>query len=486
LPEGLSKPADSCRLRCRKIIPLEIGMYVRYSEYNIKRTNVPYFGKANERGQPSMQGGIIHHRKTDAPQPERIILLIDGQSFYASIEKAAHPELRDQPVAIGDPARASGIVLAACPKAKEFGVTTAERVNQARAKCPQLVVVRPRMQTYISVSLAITQIFESFTDQVEPYSIDEQFLDVTGSLGSFQSAEELARYIQTQVLLSTGVWSRVGIGPTKVLAKMATDNFAKKRDEGIFRLDYSNLEKELWTKPVHQLFMVASRMTRHFIRMGLPLIGDIARLELAEFKRRMRYEMGKQSDIQAEYYWQTARGIDPSPVKQGIRTSRLKSINHGKALRSSLYGHLEDIEVVLLELVVEVCRRSRRHGCMGSVVAVGAVETDGERSSWFNRQMTLPEPSSLTHEIAAAAHKLFVEHWSGLPVSRLNVTLTQLTDDSVLQLTLFEDRPAIYRRERATDEIKDRYGSGAIMRASSLLESGVARERAEQIGGHFK
>jgi len=417
--------------------------------------------------------------------PERTIFLVDGQSFYASIEKAAHPEYRNKPVVVGDPERRAGIILAACPLAKERGVIAAERIFQARAKCPDLVVIRPRMQRYITISLLMTEIFESFSDQVEPYSIDEQFVDVTGSIGSYGSAEEIAQFIQHHVRLSTGVWSRIGIGPSKILAKMATDNFAKRLPEGIFRLDYSNIEEQLWPLPVHQMFMVASRMAVHFQRMGLPTIGDVARLELAELKRRMRWEMGKQSDIQAEYYWQTARGIDPSPVERTIRGA-LKSVSHGKALKAGQYRKLEDLEVVLLELIIEICRRARRLGYQGRVVAVGASESDGERKSGFHRQMTLPEPTSLTREVAAAAYKLFASYWQGMSVTRLHVVLTELTDDSACQLTLFENRAVEYDIERATDGIKDRYGSDAIMRASSLLEVGVARERAAQIGGHYK
>lgn len=411
--------------------------------------------------------------------------MVDGESFYASIEKAAHPEYRNRPIVVGDPERRAGIILAACPMAKKRGVITAERIFQARAKCPDLVVIRPRMQRYITISLLMTEIFESVSDLVEPYSIDEQFVDVTGSIGGYGSAEEIARYLQHYVQLSTGVWSRIGIGPSKILAKMATDNFAKTNESGIFKLDYDNIEKELWPLPVRRMFMVASRMAVHFQRMGLPTIGDIARLELADFKRRMRYEMGKQSDIQAEYYWQTARGIDPSPVERTIRGA-LKSVSHGKALKAGQYRKMEDLEVVLLELVIEICRRARRLGYQGRVVSVGASETDGERKSGFHRQMMLPEPTSLTREVAAAAHKLFVNHWEGMPVTRLHVVLTELTDDSAYQLTLFENRAAEYDIERVTDGIKDRYGSDAIMRASSLLEAAVARERAAQIGGHYK
>lgn len=416
---------------------------------------------------------------------ERVIFLIDCQSFYASVEKAARPDLKQMPVAIGDPERPSGIILAACPIAKSQGVTTAERVFQARRKCPELVVIRPRMRMYIKLSLFITKIYETYTDQVEPFSIDEQFLDVTGTLHKYGTVEELAQNIQNRVLVSTGVWTRVGIGPTKILAKTATDNFAKKRPEGIFRLGYDNLEQELWPLPIHQMYMVAGRMTRHFMRMGIQTIGDLARLELADFKRRMRYEMGKQSDIKAEYYWQVARGIDPSMVKAGIRPSQHKSISHGKTLRASLYRKLEDIEVVLLELVVEVCRRARKYGVMGQVVFVGAAETDGERGSTFGRQLTLPQPTSLTHEVADAVQTLFRRYWSGLPVGHLTIALDQLTADDTYQLTLFDNRPKLYAMERTIDQIKDRYGSDAILRASSLFEAGVARERAGQIGGHY-
>ncbi|MNI18437.1 DNA polymerase IV [compost metagenome] len=417
---------------------------------------------------------------------DRVILLSDCQAFYASVEKAAHPEYRDRPVAVGDPSRMNGIVLAACPVAKAQGVTTASRVGEALAKCPELIVIRPRMGTYIKVSLLISEIYRTYTDLVEPYSIDEQFLDVTGSLAYFGgSLKDMIQKIQHHVLLSTGVWTRIGIGSTKVMAKMATDNYAKKMKDGIYELTFNQLESTLWRLPVQDMFMVASRMTKNFWRMGISTIGDIARMELPEFKQRMRTTMGKQSDIQAEYYWQTARGLDPSPVVTGIR-HQIKSVGHGKALRWNLYTRLTDIEVVLLELVIEVCQRARRYRYMGSVVSISVLETDGESSCSYERQMTLPEPSSLTHEVAAAALALFMDNWSGLPVGRLAITLSRLSDDGVIQLTLFDDRVRSYNKERAIDGIKARYGNQALIRASSLLESGVARERAEQIGGHYK
>ena len=209
---------------------------------------------------------------------KRVIMLVDCQSFYASVEKAAHPEYQDQPVVVaGDPLRRSGIILAACPIAKQLGIKTAETVGQALAKCPELIVIKPRMQTYIDVSLLITKTFERFTDLVEPFSIDEQFLDVTASAALFGSPDEIAHQIQTFILLQTGVWARVGISSTKILAKMACDLFAKKNESGIFTLEKPDLASTLWPREVSDMFGVAGRMTAHFNRMGLRTIGDVAR-----------------------------------------------------------------------------------------------------------------------------------------------------------------------------------------------------------------
>lgn len=181
---------------------------------------------------------------------ERVIYLVDMQSFYVSVEKAEKPHLKDQPVVVaGDPERRSGIILSACPLAKKWGVRTAEALWEAEQKCPNLVVIRPRMQTYIDVSYRITTILESFTDLIEPYSIDEQFLDMTHSLHLFGTAEETACLVQRKILEQTGIYARVGIGPNKVLAKIACDQFAKKNHKGIFRLNEQNMRKIMWPLP---------------------------------------------------------------------------------------------------------------------------------------------------------------------------------------------------------------------------------------------
>jgi DNA polymerase-4 len=416
---------------------------------------------------------------------ERVIMLADCQSFYASVEKAAHPEYADKPVVVaGDPALRSGIILAACPIAKEYGVTTAERLGESLSKCPELVVIKPRMQTYIDVSLRITEIFESFTDLVEPFSIDEQFLDVTASQRYFGSPTEIAKQIQAQIMLATGVWSRVGISSTKMLAKMACDNFAKKQPEGIFILPKSEIS-HLWELPIEKMFGVGSRMKRHFFRIGIHKIGDLAQTPLPKVKSLLRTRFGKNSDIHAELLWQTANGIDDSLVSPQTHRVAPKSIGHMMTLPRD-YAAKEEIDTILLELTEEVCRDSRRKGYMGSVVMVGCMCSPFDDPTGFSRQVTLPDPTNNTNTVYEAVRTLFYRFWDGMPVRRAGVTLSGLAGDEEYQMTLFEDQERNRALERATDSIKDKYGGSAIFRASSMTAAGQAKARSAKIGGHYK
>ncbi|PZM64093.1 DNA polymerase IV [Paenibacillus dendritiformis] len=417
---------------------------------------------------------------------ERIIFLADCQSFYASVEKADHPEYKRMPLVVsGDPARRSGIILAACPIAKSYGVTTAERLGEALNKCPRLIVMRPRMQHYIDVSLLITQIYEQFTDLVETFSVDEQFLDVTGSRTLFGDPVTMAREIQRSVLEQTGVWVRIGISSNKMLAKMATDIWAKKNKEGIFALAPSDIERLLWPQPVNKMFGVGSRMTAHFARLGMTTIGDIARTPLPQLKDKFRARFGKQSDIHAEVMWRTANGLDDSPVSPDTFRTPPQSVGHMMTLPRD-YATESEVDTILLELTEEVCRDCRRKGYMGSVVTVSCMCSPYEAPTGFSRQMTMPDPTNNTNKVFAAAKQLFYTFWNRRPVRRAGIMLSKLVDDQLYQLTLFEDQEKARALERATDGIKERYGNAAIVRASSLTAAGQAADRAAKIGGHYK
>lgn len=409
---------------------------------------------------------------------KRVIMLADCQSFYASVEKSAHPEYTNRPLVVaGDPARRSGIILAACPLAKTYGITTAERLSDALAKCPDVVVVRPRMAEYIRVSLHITSILQSYTDLVEPYSIDEQFLDVTGSLRLFGTPEEIALQIQQQVWDETGVRVRIGISDTKVVSKMACDLFAKKNKTGIYVLPKEEIAERLWSIPIRDMFMVGSRMAHHFYKMGIHTIGDLARTPLP----RLRDRWG----VNGEVLWRIANGLDDSPVRPSTFTQQQKGIGHQMTLPRD-YTTWSEIRVVLLELAELVARRAREKSLMGRVVSVGCRGIDFDRPTGFSRQMKIDEPTQITAEVYRAASELFQRYWDGQPVRRVGVSLTELIPDTEYQLTWFDNREQQRELEKATDAIKRKFGDTAIIRASSLQHAGQVHDRSRKIGGHYQ
>ncbi|MCR8656905.1 DNA polymerase IV [Paenibacillus endoradicis] len=419
---------------------------------------------------------------------QRVIMLADCQSFYASVEKMAHPEYENKPLVVaGDPERRSGIILAACPLAKSFGITTAENLGTALAKCPELVVIRPRMEEYIKVSMQITEIYQSYTDLVEPYSIDEQFLDVTGSMAHYQcNADELAHLIQHQVALATGIYTRYGISTNKILAKTACDNYAKKNKSGMYTLLKEDLENTLWKLPIEKMFMVGRRMNVHLQSMGIYTIGELANTPLDKLKQRMRSKFGKNSDINAELYWRIANGIDDSPVTPGTHQVTPKSIGNMMTLPRD-YSKLDEIKIILLELSEIVCQRVRSQDLMAYVVSVTCKGANYDYPTGFNRQLKLDDATNITNTVYHAAVELFNRHWDGQSVRQMGVSLSKLTGDDEYQLSLFDqDQDKKMALEKVTDAIKQKYGATSVIRAVSITNSGQALRRADMIGGHYK
>lgn len=408
---------------------------------------------------------------------KKVIFLVDMQSFYASVEKADNSRLQNKPVIVaGDPERRSGIILAACPLAKKSGIKTAEPLWEARRKCPEAIIVRPRMKRYIEVSYQITQILEQFTDLVEAFSIDEQFLDVTGSQRLFGNRLTIAQKLQVAVMEGTGVYSRIGIGPNKVLAKIACDAFAKKNREGIFQLDHTNMKERMWPLPIGKMFGVGSRMEHHLERMGIQKIGHLAQFPIHILKKRW--------GINGEVLWRTANGIDYSPVTLNTHEHQ-KAIGHQTTLPRD-YRTIEEIKVILLELSEEVAQRVRAKNYRGNTVSVGVRGADFENPTGFHRQVKLTSPTNFGMDIFKVAFKLFCEHWDGLPIRSAGITLSQLQPADSYQLNIFDFTTRKDELNQAMDVIRSKYGQTAIVRASSLTKSGQAFTRAEKIGGHYK
>ncbi|WP_091014476.1 DNA polymerase IV [Paenibacillus amylolyticus] len=409
---------------------------------------------------------------------ERTIMLIDMQSFYASVEKAKMPQYKNKPLAVaGDPARRSGIILAACPLAKAKGVSTAEPLWQSLQKCPELIIVRPHMQEYIEVSTQIMSIIEEFTDLVEPYSIDELFCDVTGSLHLFGNDPiDLAKQIQDKIYNETGVYARAGISTNKVMSKLCCDMIAKKIDGGVFFLRKEELHQHIGDKPIRDMWGIGSRMEKHLWKMGIRTIKQLAETPLS----KLRSKWG----VNGEVIWRVANGLDDSPVTINTHSVQ-KDIGNGMTLPRD-YTEQWEIDVVIQDICTEVCRRARKKGLMGSVVTMSLSGADFDHPTGFSRQVKLQDPTNITVDVCKIAKQIFRQHWDGQPVRRVGISLSNLSNAETYQLSLFDDQEQKRAVDKVMDDIKDRFGDIAILRASSITSAGQAIDRSNKIGGHYK
>jgi DNA polymerase IV len=405
----------------------------------------------------------------------KVIFLADMEAFYASVETAGNPALRGKPVAVcGDPALRHGIILAASPEAKSFGIKVGQPAWEARRMCPWTIFVHPHMQKYIDYSLQITRIFERFTDRVFPYSIDEQFLDLSGLEKIFGSPRQAASLMIKTVWEETGIRCRIGMGENLLQAKMACDCFAKKSPGAFFELTDANYASCTWNLPISSLFGVGHRMERNFHRIGVRTIGHLAGLPREMLSRRW--------GINGELLWLNAHGIDYSSIETNMLPEQ-KGIGHTATLPRD-YRKPSEIELVLLEMTEEVCFRVRRQGKLGSTLHLYCKGADFDCPTGFSRQKKLPEPAATAANIYPTVLQLFRKHWDRKPLRAVGISLTGLVAYRQLQFT-YSDR---CKREetltRAADQVRERFGKTSLFRASSLEPGAQFLARAGKIGGH--
>ena len=406
---------------------------------------------------------------------KKVIFLADMESFYASVEAACNPSLRGKPLVVcGDPKLRHGIILAASPEAKAHGIKTGQPAWEAKRMCPWVVFTHPRMQSYINCSMQITRIFEQFTDRVLPYSIDEQFLDLTGMENIYGPPRQAAAALMERVWQETGVRCRVGMGENLLQAKMACDCFAKKAAGRFFELNSDNYAAYTWSLPVKALFGVGHRMERNFNRIGVRTIGHLAGLSRHMLRRRW--------GINGEVLWLNAHGIDYSIVDPAAAREQ-KGIGHMATLPRD-YRKQEEIELVLREMIAEVCARVRRQGKIGSTVHLYCKGADFDYPTGFSRQKKLPEPTASPPEVYPVVETLFRKYWNRMPIRAVGISLTGLTVYRQLRLS-FDSR---YESEEAlaaaVDMVRERFGKTSLFAASSLKPGAQFLQRAGMIGGH--
>lgn len=404
-------------------------------------------------------------------ETKRTILLADMNSFYASVEQAANPALKNQPVIVcGDPKRRHGIVLAASYEAKAYGVKTAMTVGEAQRLCPMAKLIPPRMATYVEVSTQIVEIMKEFSPLVEPFSIDEAFIDVTGCEQLFGDGKQTAQSLQSRIDKETGVSCSIGVGPNKLLAKMAA---GLQKPHGLTVLTPQDVPRRIWPLPVKKLFGVGDRMERHFQRMAIRTIGDLAACDPNLLARRF--------GVVGRVLHQSAQGIDYSPVDP-YTLDGCKSIGHQFTLPKD-YVSEKEIHVVLRELAEEVGARVRRAKCVGRTVSLSLKGADFHS---VHRSFTMPDASNIGRDIFDAAVHLMDQHWNQEPVRLVGITLSNLSSDDAIQLDLFHAKDKDYQLAEAIDEIRGRFGTQSIFLAQSLSEASVFTDRVGKIGGHLR
>lgn len=388
-----------------------------------------------------------------------MILHIDMDAFYASVEERERPELRGRPVVVGGTPQGRGVVCAANYAARKFGVRSAQPAATAVRLCPQAVFLRPRFDLYSSVSKQIRAIFHRYTPLVEPLSLDEAFLDVTGSERLFGDGESIGRAIQSAIRDEMSLPASVGVAPTKFVAKIASD---LRKPNGFVVVRPADVPAFLDPLPVGRIWGVGAKAERRLAALGVTRIGQLRTLPADA----LAPAFGKHG----RRLWELAHGIDGRPV---VPDHEAKQISHETTFGEDI-ADLETLRAWLSDLAGQVGRRLRRNGRTAKTVVLKLRYGD---FTTITRSRTLAEPTDATAAIFRAADELLC---TSLPKRRLSVRLLGVAvshlSGGAAQKLLFADEPAGRRTQLDTvaDAIATKFGSDALRTGLSV---GLERPR---------
>ena len=383
-------------------------------------------------------------------------------SFFASVELIEHPELKEKPVAVcGDPDSRHGIILAKNEPAKAFGIVTAETVSQARRKCPGLILLPPHHDKYRHYSRLINAVYSQYTDMVEPFSIDESWLDVTASVKLFGSGRDIADRIRERVRSELGLTLSAGVSYNKIFAKMGSEY---KKPDATTEITRENYKRLLWPQPVENMFFVGFATAQKLRSAGISTIGDLA----SASDIRLESLLGKQGPLLIKY----ASGRDDNPVSLSGERDRIKSVGNGITFSRDLKS-AEDALTAVTSLSDTVAGRLRKYGFKAKGVKVDIKDASFKSIS---RQKQLVKPTHLSSDIKQAAMELISSSWRFPdPIRLITVTAINLTDgEEGEQLSFFgngyssdsESAAAAEEKsdsiEKAMDDIRRKFGDSSI------------------------
>jgi len=385
------------------------------------------------------------------PSPTRSILHVDLDAFFAAVEQHDDPSIRGKPVLVGhDGAR--GVVAASSYEARVFGCRSAQPMSVAKRLCPHAIVKPVRFDRYHELSAAMFAILESYTPLVQPLSIDEAFLDVTGSLRLFGPPERIAKEIRRRVQEELGITCSVGVAPNKFLAKLASD---LNKPDGLTIIKADEIEKTLSPLPISRIWGIGPKTTRRLNDLGVRVIGDLKKLSPDFLQKRFGIEAGR--------YLRLSVGDDERDVTPDHQA---KSIGQERTFGVDLIEP-DHVRAVLLHQVEQVARRLRRHHFKARGVTVKI--RDGEFHT-VTRSAALDQPTDVTDELWQTT-KLLFDTWAAAgfrPIRLIGMQATRLVAGPE-EPGLFQD-PQHERRkklDRAVDRIQSKFGNSSIARATS-------------------
>lgn len=392
---------------------------------------------------------------------DRIIFHCDCNSFFASVELLSHPELWDKPVAVGgDSETRHGIVLAKNEAAKKYGVKTAETLWQARKKCPDLIVLPPHHSRYSEYSKIINGIYTQYTDLVEPFGIDESWLDVTNTYRLFaDSPQQLADDLRNRIKYETGLTISVGVSFNKIFAKLGSDY---KKPDATTVITRENFREIVYPLPVQDLIYVGKSTQTALNDMGVRTIGQLAEIPLETLEERF----GKHGTELYRY----ANGLENSPVSSYYAEKDVKSVGSGNTFGHNL-NTMDEIRPALLRLSEDVGTRLRRYGMYANGVQLTIRYPDFHT---FTRQCKIPS-TDITSEIYSRALKLFVANRDPTTAVRaLTVTAIDLEKEKrAEQMSMFETaknekHEKNEKLQAAIDRIRGKYGDASVQSATVM------------------
>lgn len=391
---------------------------------------------------------------------ETIIFHVDVNNAYLSWEAVNRltldeksTDLRLIPSVIGgDMKSRHGVVLAKSTPAKKYNIITGEPIQKALQKCPNLTLVPPNHDLYEESSRSLFDLLYEFSPNVEPYSIDEAFLDMTKSISSKSRAKEVARKMKEGIKTELGFTVNIGVSTNKLLAKMASD---LKKPDMVHTLFPREVPDKMWPLPIEELFQVGKSTSRILRNLGIKTIGDLAHTQKGILKSHLGNKWG-------EIIYNNAWGINKDPVQ--VELAKNKGYGNSITLAEDITD-FDEACLVFLSISERVGGRLRENKLKAYCIAIEVKDSKFIRQT---KQTTLLTPTNTTNIIYETSCKLLKEIWDGRPLRLLGIRGTKLTTDQYKQLSLFDTmkNTKLEKLDKTLDAIRDKFGEDAVHRAS--------------------